>query len=67
MSKVELSVKFPCSLQVMWKRGLNKCLTRTKEKSKNIFIVNEALTLDFNVSENTSKKTYLIALLNVDG
>ncbi|CAD8070209.1 unnamed protein product [Paramecium primaurelia] len=67
ISKVELSVKFPCTLQVMWKRGLNKCLTRTKEKTKNIFIVNEVLTLDFNVGENTQKKTHLIALLNVDG
>ena len=36
-------------------------------KSRNIFLVNEALTLDFNVAENTLKKTYLIALLNVDG
>lgn len=37
----------------MWKRGLNKCLTRTKEKTRNnIFIVNEALTLDFTVGEN---------------
>ncbi|CAK86906.1 unnamed protein product (macronuclear) [Paramecium tetraurelia] len=67
ISKVELSVKFPCTLQVMWKRGLNKCLTRTKEKTRNIFIVNEVLTLDFNVGENTQKKTHLIALLNVDG
>ncbi|CAD8090166.1 unnamed protein product [Paramecium sonneborni] len=67
ISKVELSVKFPCTLQVMWKRGLNKCLTRTKEKTKNTFIVNEVLTLDFNVAENTLKKTHLIALLNVDG
>ncbi|CAD8103463.1 unnamed protein product [Paramecium sonneborni] len=67
ISKVELSVKFPCTLQVMWKRGLNKCLTRTKEKTRNTFIVNEVLTLDFNVAENTQKKTHLITLLNVDG
>ncbi|CAD8068718.1 unnamed protein product [Paramecium sonneborni] len=67
INKVELSIKFPCTLQVMWKRGLNKCITKTKEKDKNIFVVNESLTLDFNIGENIQKKTYLIVLLNVQG
>lgn len=49
----------------MWKRGQNKCVTKAKEKSKNIFVVNECLTLDFNIGDNTPKKTFLVVLLNV--
>ncbi|CAD8164146.1 unnamed protein product [Paramecium pentaurelia] len=67
ISKVELSIKFPCTLQVMWKRGQNKCLTKAKEKTKNIFVVNESFTLEFNIGDNTPKKTFLVVLLNVQG
>ncbi|CAK73674.1 unnamed protein product (macronuclear) [Paramecium tetraurelia] len=67
ISKVELSIKFPCTLQVMWKRGQNKCVTKAKEKSKNIFIVNESLTQEFTIGDNAPKKSFLVVLLNVQG
>lgn len=49
----------------MWKRGQNKCLTKAKEKIKNIFVVNESFTLEFNIGDNIPKKTFLVVLLNV--
>lgn len=56
ISKVELSVNFPSTLQVMWKRGHNRSLSKPKEKQKSVFHVKETLFMDFVLAPTQSKR-----------